>query len=246
MPIERVDKFLETSDLGIAHSLGIETHKIDDCIKEIQRRNILGAFGCPVFGFKQEDLDFFRKIPFIRQVWFWEIDLKDIDGLYALKELEYFGVSDKRPSIDFSRFPNLKKAVWHPIRNDSGLETLNKLEELDVWRFKPKDKSYSNIEIPKSLKKLDLNWCNPISLKEMPVLNSLEELQIHYCRNLESIETLFEVAPNLKRLIITRCANLAEYEIVKEQEWEHLYINIKGKTVANKSSKKDALTRASS
>lgn len=233
MAIERVGKFLETSDLGITHSLGIETRQIDDCIREIQSRNIQGVFGCPVFGFKQDDMDFFHKIPFIRQVWFWEIKLKDIDGLYALKELEYFGVSDTRPSIDFSRFPSLKKAVWQPIRKDSGLDELDNLEELDVWRFKPKDESYSSIPVPKSLKKLDLNWCNPVNLDEMPVLDNLEELQIHYCRNLESIASIFDIAPNLKRLVITRCANLLEYEVVKERDWEHLYINIKGKTVAN-------------
>ena len=246
MPIERIDKFLETSDLGVTHSLGIETHLIDDCIREIQKRNILGVFGCPVFGFKQDNLDFCQDMPFIRQVWFWEINLKDIEGLYALSNLEYFGVSDKRPPIDFSRFPRLKKAVWQPIKNDSGLENLVELKELDVWRFKPKEKSYSNIPLSKSLRKLELNWCNPVSLDGMPVLDKLEVLQIHYCRNLESIASLLDVAPNLKRLVISRCANLSDYEIVNERDWEHLYINIKGKIVANKSSKKDALKRASS
>ena len=246
MPIERIDKFFETPDLGITHSLGVETHQIDDCIREVQSRNILGVFGCPVFGFKQDDLDFFHEIPFIRQVWFWATNLKNIDGLYALKELEYFGISGKRPQIDFSRFPLLKKAIWHPTRKDSGLENLDNLEELNVWRFKPKDKSYSSIPLSKNLRKLDLNWCNPVSLAEMPALDNLEELQIHYCRNLETIASLLNFAPNLKRLVITRCANLSDYEIVNEHDWEHLYINIKGKTVANKSSKKDALKRASS
>ena len=244
MPIERVDKFLETSDLGIIHSLGIESHQIDNCIREIQKRNILGAFGCPVFGFKQDDLDFFREIPFIRQVWFWEINLKNIDGMYALKELEYFGVSDKRPAIDFSKFSHLKKAVWQPIRKDSGLESLDGLEELNVWRFKPKDKSYDSIKLPTNLRKLDLNWCNPVSLSDMPVLSNLEELQIHYCRNLESIENLFKIAPNLKRLVITRCANLSDFEVVNEHDWEHLYINIAGKTVANKSKHSDSVNAA--
>jgi hypothetical protein len=232
MPIKRTGKFLETSDLGFTHSLGIETQLIDDCLREIQRRKLLGVFGCPAFGFKQHDLDFLREIPFIRQVWFWEINLKDVSGLYALKELEYFGLSPKRPALDFAKFPKLKKASWHPVKGDSGLERLDKLEEMDVWRFKPKDQSYAGLPLSKSLRKLDLNWCNPTSLDEMPVLHKLEELQIHYCRNLESIAPLFDVAPNLKRLVITRCANLSDYDVVNEREWERLYINVKGKTVA--------------
>lgn len=234
MPIERIGKFLETADLGFAHSLGIESDRLESCIHEIKKRKIQGVFGCPVFGFKEDNFDFFTDILFIRQVWFWEIKLTDIEGLYALGELEYFGVSEKRPAIDFSRFPHLRKAVWHPIRNDVGLEKLSHLEQLDVWRFKSKDKSYTGIRIPNSLKKLDLNWCNPSSLDDMPVLQNLEELQIHYCRNLESIDSILKVAPNLKRLVITRCANLKDYRTVQDIDLEHLYINIKGKTVASK------------
>ncbi|WP_211826654.1 hypothetical protein [Kistimonas asteriae] len=238
MPIERIDKFLETTDLGITHSLGIETNQINECIAEIKSRHILGVFGCPIFGFKQSDFDFFEKIPFIKQVWFWETNIKNIDGLYTLDDLEYFGVSEKRPPIDFSKFQKLKKVVWHPIKNDSGLEKINNLNELHIWRLKPSNKSYENIPNPCNLKKLDLNWCNPTSLKGMPTLNNLEELQIHYCRNLESIATLFDIAPNLKKLIITRCSNLTDYAVVKDHEWEHLFIHIRGKTVANKKIKR--------
>ncbi|MFC6439259.1 hypothetical protein [Bowmanella sp. JS7-9] len=246
MPIERIGKYLETADLGITHSLGIETNQIESCIKEIQDRGILGAFGCPVFGFKQQNLDFLSEIPSIKQVWFWEIALKDIGGLYSLKDLSYFGIHEKRPPIDFSKFPNLRKAVWHPIHKDSGLGELDSLRGLDVWRFKPKDKTYESIELPKNLKQLDLNWCNPTSLNGMPYLPELEELQIHYCRNLESIESVFEFAPNLKKLIVTRCANLKHFDVVSSHDWEHMHINIKGKTVANKSSKRDVASGAPS
>ncbi len=235
MPIERIGKYYETADLGITHSLGIETNQIESCLQEIQDRNILGVFGCPAFGFKQEDLNFLNEIPFIKQVWFWEVGLKEIDGLYSLNDLEYFGIHEKRPAIDFSKFPMLQKAVWNPVRKDCGIGELNSLQGLDVWRFKPKDKTYKSIELPKSLKQLDLNWCNPISLSGLPVLNELEELQIHYCRNLESIESIFGFAPNLKKLVITRCANLKDFKVVLNHDWEHMNINIKGKTVANKS-----------
>jgi len=239
MPIERIGKYLETADLGFTHSLGIETNQIDSCIQEIQNRKILGVFGCPVFGFKQDNLEFLTEIPFIEQVWFWEIDLKDIDGLYSLNNLSYFGIHEKRPSIDFSKFTKLKKAVWQPVRKDCGFRDLKSLQGIDVWRFKPKDKTYESIELPQNLKQLDLNWCNPTSLKGMPVLNELKELQIHYCRNLESIASIFDFAPNLRRLVITRCPNLSDFDIVHNHDWDHMHIDIKGKTVAYKSSKRE-------
>lgn len=234
MPIKRIGKFLETSDLGIAHSLGIETSQLEHCVREIKTRRILGAFGCPVFGFNQDNLDFLRELPFLKQVWFWDIKLKDISGLCSLAELEYFGVHEKRPAIDFSKFPRLQKIVWYPVRNDSGFEKLSELRELDIWRFKTKDRLYDGIELPVGLKRLDLNWCNPTSLKGLPLLLDLEELQIHYCRNLESIASITECAPNLKRLVITRCANLSDFKVVQDYELERLFINIKGKTFADK------------
>ncbi|TQV70786.1 hypothetical protein FKG94_20900 [Exilibacterium tricleocarpae] len=244
MPIERIGKYLETSDLGFTHSLGIETNRKEACIREVQERRILGVFGCPVFGFKQDNLDFLREIPFIEQVWFWEVALKNVDGLYSLDDLSYFGIHEKRPAIDFSKFKNLRKAVWYPVRKDCGFGDLNSLQSLDVWRFKPKDKSYASIELPKSLKQLDFNWCNPASLEGMPTLSELEELQIHYCRNLESINSIFEFAPNLKRLVVTRCANLKDFDVISGHDWEHIYINIKGKTVANKSKRSDGVNAA--
>jgi len=234
MPIQRVKKFLETEDIGRYHSLGIESEHLKRCVKEIAKRNIHGVFGCPVFGFKERNLDFLNELPVIKQIWFWEIDLDNLEGLYSLKELEYFGIHERRPSIDFSLFENLSRVVWHPIRGDHGLGTLPNLEELDVWRFRPKDKDYSNIEVPKSVTKLDLNWCNPSTLEGMPSLPKLEELQIHYCRNLKYIDSLLSFAPNLKRLVITRCANLEDYKVIECKEWEKLIINIRGKYVANK------------
>lgn len=233
MPITRIDKYLETEDLGITHSLGIESDLLDSCVSEIKRRKIKGIFGCPVFGFKEDNFDFMHEIQFVVQVWFWEMKLKNIEGIYSLSDLEYFGVMEKRPAIDFSRLPKLEKVVWHPIRKDQGLESLSKLKQLDVWRYKSKEKNYANLQLPENIEKLDLNWCNPISLDQMQEMPNLKELQIHYCRNIESINSITRVAPNLKCLVITHCANLENYSIVQDLNLDHLYINIKGKTVAN-------------
>ncbi|MBR9883429.1 MAG: hypothetical protein GYB21_07115 [Oceanospirillales bacterium] len=99
MTIERLWKFLETSDLGITHSLGIESNQI--FFRAIRRRKTLGAFGCPIFGFKEDNFDFMNEVPFLNQFWFLEINIKDITGIYSLHELKYLGVQDKRPAIDF-------------------------------------------------------------------------------------------------------------------------------------------------
>jgi hypothetical protein len=234
MPIARVGKFLETPDLGITYSLGIESGMVDDCIEEIQRRGIQGVFGSSCFGFREETLDFLNRIPATEQVWFWAIDLKDTSGLYALGELRRFGIHERRAPIDFSRFPKLHSMVWHPRTKDSGIEHLRSLSQLDLWRFKPKSKNYEDLQLPLSIEKLEINWSNPADLQGFPPLPNLRELQFHYCRNLVSLDSIADFAPNLRKLVVTRCPNLVSYASTNELALEHLYINIKNKAVANK------------
>lgn len=233
MPIRRIGEFLEAGDLQGGCSLGIESDCLPDCVAEVQRRKISGVFGSPGFGFREDNLNFLGDLPDLERVWFWDIDLKDIDGLYRLKKLSHFGVQRKRVAIDFSRFSNLKNMVWHPQRGDSGVNQLSNLRNLDLWRFKPREKSYKALQLPSGLEKLEINWSNPADLEGMPVLPKLRELQFHYCRNMVGIDRIAEIAPNLKRLIVTRCPNLAEFESVRALELDHLYINIKGKVVVS-------------
>ena len=208
MPIERIENNLIFNDLGITPSLGIESQRLDDCISQVLSKGYKGVFGTPSFGFNQIDLDFLAKLPDVIQLWFWDVKIKNIDGIYDLKGLKYFGVHDKRAAIDFSRFSELEFINWHPIRKDSGIDSLTKLKRINIWRWKPKDKSYGDIPIPSCIQRLDLNWCIPESLEEMPKLEMLTELQIHRSRNLKSITNIADVAPNLKRLVITGCPHI--------------------------------------
>jgi hypothetical protein len=244
MPVERVGGFLEFSDLGITPSLGIETSKIDDCISEIQRRKIMGVFGCPAFGFKQDNLDFLEQIPFIIQVWFWEIQIARVDGLYVLQNLKYFGIHDKRPSIDFSRFPMLEQIVWTPIKGDKGMESLTRTKRLDLWRFRNPEKTYSRLCLPQSLETLEINWSNPIDLRQFPRLPKLKQIQFHYCRNLVSLEGVVEAFPNLEEIIITRCPNLKDYDMIRTMNLKRIYVNIRNKEVVKKKLKATLETRA--
>ena len=234
MPVKRQGRYLEFADIGIVPSLGIETSQLDDCIAEIRRRGIKGVFGCPVFGFKQTDLDFLEKVPFVVQVWFWQITLADIDGLYALRDLKYFGVHDKRGPIDFSQFPRLEHIVWKPIKGDKGMDSLNAVTSLDLWRFKGADKTFASLRVPSSLERLEINWSNPCDLRHFPLLPKLKHIQFHYCRNLVSLDGIVESMPNLEEIVITRCPNLADYNMLSALTLKRVYINIRNKEVANK------------
>ena len=73
-----------------------------------------------------------QELPWIEAVWFFDINMKNIEGLYSLRRLQHFGVHPKRPPIDFARFPELRKAIVEPKPRDSGLGSLMQLQSLHV------------------------------------------------------------------------------------------------------------------
>ena len=208
MPVERVGQFLEFRDCGVTPALGIESSNLDACVEEVTRRNWLGVFGSPVFGFEEIDLNFLAKMPHLIQVWFWQVNLRSIDGLYALSDLKYFGVHPNRPELDFFRLPNLETMVWIHNRKDKNVKTLSKLTELNVWHFKPKSKSFAELELPDNLERMRIFWANPNSLEDIPVLSSLKHIEFHRCRNLASLAGLERIAPALESIIISTCGKL--------------------------------------
>jgi len=208
MPIERREGFYQSEDLGHVESVGIESDRVRECVDFAKVRRIRGVFGFPGFGFAGTDLDFLAELPWLESVWFWDIHLKNVDGLYALPELQRFGVHPKRPPIDFSRFPRLREAVVEPRARDRGLGTLTELESLHYWRLRPKDRSFDALEFPDSLVELEINWANVESLDSLPALPNLRRLGVHRCRNLTDLGDLGQKFPKLEHLVVAACGRV--------------------------------------
>lgn len=202
MPIQRERDFLITRDLGITPSIGIETDKLRDCIAAAKAKGFEGVFGSPTFGFRGKSLDFLAELPHVRQVWFWGCTFDSIEGLYTLKRLEHCGVMEKRPGIDFSRFPRLESVVTHWNLNDTGFAD-SSIRRCYLWHFKPRAKSFAGFSFPPRTSLLEFNWANPASLEGLETLPELRELGIHRSRNMEDLSLLPRFAPNLKKLIVT-------------------------------------------
>lgn len=210
MAIAREGVFLRWRDAPGVPSLGMESDKLDQCIAQIKAERVKGVFGSSVFGFEEDNLDFLNELPFVESVWFWDVTLNSIDGLYALKHLRHFGVHPKRPPIQFDKFPHLETAVVEPRTKDSGLEHLPSLRRLNVWRYKEKD--LSKLALPASLVELGLFWASASSLEHLPPLPNLRRLQIERCRNLQHLGVLREKFPNLEQLIIDTCGRVTQQE----------------------------------
>ncbi len=187
--------------------LGVNSDRLDECVAYYHEQGFGGLFGNPTFGFKQDNLDFLARTKNAKWLWFWDIALRSIDGLYELTGLQNVGIHPKRPGIDFLRLPALRSAVNHWMKTDTGISA-STITEYDLWHFKPTSKSFAGLEIPSGVKKLELYWANPASLDGLPVLKKLKVLQFHRCRNLQDLSALPRIAPNLQELLTTTSSKI--------------------------------------
>lgn len=215
--IHREGEYLVGTDLEKHLLLGIESSRLDDCVAEVLRREAYGVFGNPYFDFRETNLDFLARLPQLGSIWFWDIALQNIDGLYALTNLLSFGIHPKRPPIDFSRLPTLEEIVWEYNPRDQGIAALAGLRKLDLWRYAPKHRTFEGLEVPTGLDELEILWSNPSSLAGLPEFPRLKTLRISRCRNLETLAELPRIAPNLEHLVVTNCPRVADGPAVVQQ-----------------------------
>ncbi len=211
VPIKLEDGFYMTHDLAHVSCMGIESARLEDCIERITRDRIAGVFGHKGFGFTGDDLDFLHSMPWIEAVWFWDVKMRNVDGLYALAGLRHFGVSPARPAIDFSRFPQLRTAVVQPKARDSGLDACSHLKLLHVWRHPPKGREFS-LAVPDGLEELGVFWSSLPSLDSLPELSRLKKLEVARCRSLETLGDLGAKFPSLERLVVSASGRVRDGE----------------------------------
>jgi hypothetical protein len=217
MPIHREGQHLVNSDLQGNLLIGMESESLQDCIAEAKRRHAYGVFGNPEWGFHEQDLDCLADLSDIKSVWFWDVNLRDIEGLYRLTGLRSFGVHSKRPPVDFGRLPTLESIVWHYNARDRGLERLTQLRQLSIWHSKLKTKTLQSVTLPRCLEDLEFVWSNIVSLVGLPEFPKLRRMAIHRCRNLEGIKGLPQIAPHLEHLTVANCGRVKDgAEVVRQ------------------------------
>ncbi len=212
MPIAREDQFLVSRDLARTPSLGLESANLEACLAEVRQRGFKAVFGSPVFGFFEDSLDSLKGLPELEAIWFWDVDLRDIDAIYEHSSLQRFGIHDKRPPVDFSRLPSLKRVVWKHKASDVGIRSLSGLELLHVWSYAPRSKSFADLELPSGLTELQINWANPKTLDGMISVPGLRRLEIARCRNLETLDAIPALFPDLEHLVVTACGRIQSGE----------------------------------
>ncbi len=148
--------------------------------------SVSGVLWSSLICFEQDHLDFLRDATSATQLWFWDIALTDIEGLYSLPQLKFLGVNPRRPGIDFTGSGPWRLSSTTGSPADDGLER-SPVSTYHLWHYKPRTKSFEGLPIPGNVERLQFYWANPASLAGLPVLTGLKHLEFNRCRNLSDV-----------------------------------------------------------
>lgn len=212
MPIQRDGRFLVWRDMRHAPGIGLESDQLAACVEEARTVPFKGVFGNAGFGFREPTLDVLSALPHVEAVWFWDVELRNVDALYSLTGLSHFGVHPKRPAIDFARLQNLKQLIWIHKHSDTGVPSLLALESLHIWHYRGKANGLQTLDLPANLVELEINWANLETLDVLPSLPRLRRLEVHRCRNLRSLGDIAARFPLLEHLVVAACGRVQDGE----------------------------------
>ena len=238
MPIIRKDDFCffdETTHLENALTLIvdnrydlIEKYIIDNKITSISIN--LNFTLCLEYGLSKDNLlkrfpseAFFSRISgLIKYLYIGDFRLSDIKGIQYLQNLETLSVgysentkTSEDADIDFSKFPKLKY-LYTPWFSKGFELTCNKeLESLIIYGFAPKSKNFISLQLPQSLKCLELVRANIVDFDGLK-MSSGEKIECYYCKNLESLKGIDDVSATLKRLMIENSKKLLDYDPISK------------------------------
>lgn len=158
------------------------------------------------------NLNFLEEINFIERIMINDVDI-DFSGLYNLKNLKYaiLSVQNRKQYLDYSQFSQLKYLSIDWYSKFPSLKENKKLKELIIRKYKSKEMNFKDLDLPDCLENLEVIQSNIRNLESLSV-PSLKKIEVHYCRNLNTLNGIESTSDTLESLIVCNCRNLTEYD----------------------------------
>jgi hypothetical protein len=206
MAIEIIDSFkIIASEKGLA--LGVESDRLEQCMQYAIKQGINRIFIHSYDGYKLENVNFLQEYNFFTGVSITD-ELIEISGIHNLKDLKYLSLSNGKQVVDLTRFPYLEECTIDWNNKITGLDVLNRIKRLSIWKFKPKSKDFVNLSGCKNVEYLHVTQSDIESFNEISSLGLLNHFEGHYLSKLETLNGIEMISSHLKLLILDYCRKL--------------------------------------
>lgn len=193
----------------------IETANIDKYISYIESEEFSDFEGIIIsrdLGYKYDNVDFLNRTPNVKSVSISD-PIKDISGLYFIKNLVDLSLVGRGFELDLSRFPDLSGLSfdWHEgIKN---LESSTGLKRLIIGSFNPKTRDFSALPSLRHLEDLEIIRSTVESLHGIERLPALTRLSLAYCPKLTEASEASSLP--LNTLELESCKNIADLSFIE-------------------------------
>ncbi|WP_394548673.1 leucine-rich repeat domain-containing protein [Priestia aryabhattai] len=191
----------------------INDKHLDECIEYINKHDVKHIDITNNY-YKKEDIDFLFQCNHIEYLSIHGEYLKDISGIYSLKNLKGLGITSINLDIDLAHLNTLESLTLSWNKKFKNINQLSNLKGLYIWKYNPKNKNLEEFKELKNLENLHLTQCRVESLQGIQHLNKLSSLDIAYLSSLKSLEGLENLDVSLKFLKIESCKNIQDMSVI--------------------------------
>lgn len=192
----------------------INDKHLDECIEYINKHNVKHLDITNDY-YKKEDIDFLFQCNHIEYLSIHGEYLKDISGIYSLKNLKGLGITSINLDIDLAHLNTLESLTLSWNKKFKNINQLSNLKGLYIWSYNPKNKNLEEFKELKNLESLLLAQCRIESLQGIQHLNKLSFLEIAYLRTLKSLKGIEGLYSSLKFLKIEACKNIQDFSTIQ-------------------------------
>lgn len=211
MNIKEIDGFKIISSTN-GDLLGVESDRLEECMEYAIQKKIYKIFIHGGDKYKLEDIHFLKKYDFFTHLTVSEglIDI-DISAVHYLHKLKYLSLSNTKQAIDFSNFPLLEEASIDWNTKLINFKRCKILKKLQLWRYKPVSRGFSELFGVNSLESLKITQSNIESFSGLENLKCLNHFEGYYLPKLTSLNGLDNLK-ELRILVVENCKKIMNYE----------------------------------
>lgn len=193
--------------------IAIESKRIESYVRYIRENDIKWISLNNLF-YSDENIEFLVDCSFIEKLSITSSSILDYSGLKHLNNLQSLSIEEPKGEVDLSTITSLEELSTEFSKNVIGLDMLNKLKTLKLWKYNPKSKSLKELSSITSLEELQISQSNIRSLEGCENFANLKKFELNYLAKLEYIDEIEKNADTLISLRFDYCKKIKNHDYV--------------------------------